>query len=69
MDEAIVFGVLFLALVLFVTGRWRYDIVALLALLILAIAGIVPAGGGISRFRPSGSGHGRRRAGLEPGAL
>ena len=43
MDEAIVFGVLFLALVLFVTGRWRYDIVALLALLILAIAGIVPA--------------------------
>ena len=43
MDEAIVFGVLFVALVLFVTGRWRYDIVALLALLILTIAGIVPA--------------------------
>ena len=35
MDEAIVFGVLFLSLVMFVTARWRYDVVALLALLIL----------------------------------
>ncbi len=43
MDEAIVFGVLTLALVLFVTARWRYDVVALLSLLILAIVGIVPA--------------------------
>ena len=43
MDEAIVFGVLILALVLFVTARWRYDIVALLTLLILTIVGIVPA--------------------------
>ena len=42
MDEAIVFGVLILALVLFVTNKWRYDVVALLALLVLAIAGIVP---------------------------
>ena len=42
MDEAIVFGVLILALVLFVVGKWRYDIVAVLALLVLAIAGIVP---------------------------
>ena len=42
MDEAIVFGVLILALVLFVIGKWRYDIVAVLALLVLAIAGIVP---------------------------
>ena len=43
MDEAIVFGVLALSLVLFVVGKWRYDIVAILALLVLAIAGIVPA--------------------------
>ena len=42
MDEAIVFGVLFLALVLFVTARWRYDVVAMMALLILAVVGIVP---------------------------
>lgn len=43
MDEAIVFAVLALSLVLFIVGKWRYDIVAILALLVLAIAGIVPA--------------------------
>ena len=43
MDEAIVFGVLVLALALFVIGKWRYDIVAVAALVALAIAGIVPA--------------------------
>ena len=43
MDEIIVFAVLILSLVLFVVGKWRYDIVAILALLVLAIAGIVPA--------------------------
>ncbi len=42
MNEAIVFGVLIAALVLFVLGKWRYDIVAVLALLVLTIAGIVP---------------------------
>ena len=43
MNEAIVFAVLALSLVLFIVGKWRYDIVAVLALLALAIAGIVPA--------------------------
>ena len=43
MNEAIVFAVLALSLVLFIVGKWRYDIVAVLALLVLAIAGIVPA--------------------------
>ena len=43
MDEIIVFGVLILSLVLFVIGKWRYDVVAIMALLVLAIAGIVPA--------------------------
>ena len=42
MDEAIVFGVLILALALFVTAKWRYDVVALLSLLILTVVGIVP---------------------------
>ena len=42
MDEIIVFGVLILALALFVTARWRYDVVALLSLLILTVVGIVP---------------------------
>ena len=48
MDEALakeltVFAVLAASLVLFVFGKWRYDVVAILALLVLAIAGIVPA--------------------------
>ena len=42
-NEAIVFVVLVVALVLFVWGKWRYDVVALLALLFLSILGIVPA--------------------------
>ncbi len=43
MDEALVYGVLILTLALLVSGRLRYDLVALGALLILTIAGIVPA--------------------------
>ena len=50
MDEAIVFAVLILSLVLFVVGRWRYDIVAVLALLVLTIAGIVPAADAFKGF-------------------
>lgn len=43
-EQMIIFAVLFCALVLFIWGRWRYDIVALLALLVVAITGIIPAG-------------------------
>ena len=43
MDESIVFIVLGVALVLFVWGKWGYDVVALLSLLALALVGIVPA--------------------------
>ncbi len=43
MDELVVFVVLAVALVLFVWGKWRYDVVALVALLVLAVVGIVPA--------------------------
>ena len=43
MDEAIVYGVLILTLALLVSGRLRYDLVALGALLILTVVGIVPA--------------------------
>ena len=50
MDEAIVFGVLLFALVMFVTARWRYDVVALLALLILTVTGIVPASAAFAGF-------------------
>jgi di/tricarboxylate transporter len=41
-DQTIVFGTLALALVLFVWGRWRYDVVALLALLVVTVTGIIP---------------------------
>jgi di/tricarboxylate transporter len=42
LEQAIVFAVLVVTLVLFVWGRWRYDIVALLALLSVAVGGLVP---------------------------
>jgi hypothetical protein len=42
-DQGIVFGILLGALVLFVWGRWRYDIVALAALVLVFLAGLVPA--------------------------
>ena len=42
MNEAILFGVLLLTLVMFAAGRIRYDIVALAALVILTVVGIVP---------------------------
>jgi len=41
-ERWIVFGTLVAALALFVRGTWRYDLVALLALLTLCLAGIVP---------------------------
>ncbi len=40
----ILFIVLVATLVLFVWNRWRYDIVALVALLVVAVAGLVPPG-------------------------
>ncbi|MEM1207504.1 MAG: SLC13 family permease, partial [Acidobacteriota bacterium] len=40
--QLIVFAVLGACLVLFVLDRWRYDVVALLALTVLAVLGIVP---------------------------
>ncbi len=40
-DQVIVFAVLVASLALFVWGRWRYDIVAVMALLALVVAGVV----------------------------
>jgi di/tricarboxylate transporter len=42
-EQTIVFAVLFFALILFVTERWRYDIVALSSLLAVAVSGVVPS--------------------------
>jgi di/tricarboxylate transporter len=41
-EQLIIFGTLVLTLVLFIQGRWRYDLVALLALLIVVLTGLVP---------------------------
>ncbi len=41
-DQSIVFITLALVLVLFVWGRWRYDLVAVFALLVVTVTGLVP---------------------------
>jgi len=43
-DQLLIFGVLLVTLGLFVWGKWRYDLVALLALLTVTLLGIVPWG-------------------------
>ncbi|NCC24359.1 MAG: SLC13 family permease [Deltaproteobacteria bacterium] len=42
-DQLTVFGILGATLVLFVWGRWRYDLVALAALLLVYLAGLIGA--------------------------
>lgn len=49
-QQWIIFGTLFLTLVLFITGRWRYDIVSLMALLIVVLTGLVPVDEAFSGF-------------------
>jgi di/tricarboxylate transporter len=41
-DQIIIFAILGLALVFFMWGRWRYDVVAFTALIVAVIAGVVP---------------------------
>ncbi len=41
MEQTIVFATILISLILFITGQWRYDIVALLALLIVTVTGVV----------------------------
>ena len=49
-DQALVVAVLVATLGLFVWGRWRYDAVALLALLALVLVGIVPGADAFAGF-------------------
>ena len=42
-DQTVAFAILGVALVLFVWGRWRYDLVAIAALLAVVLTGLVPA--------------------------
>ena len=41
-DQAMLFGLLFFVFVFLIWGRWRYDLVAFIALLIALLTGIVP---------------------------
>ncbi len=41
-DQTLVFGILSITLVLFVWGKFRYDLVALTALLLVSVTGMVP---------------------------
>lgn len=43
-DQAFLLGLLCAIFTLFVWGKWRYDVVAFLALLVATVAGMVPAG-------------------------
>ena len=49
-DQATIFAILVALFVLFVWGRWRYDIVAFLALLAAVVAGVVPFAGAFRGF-------------------
>jgi len=49
-QQTIVFAVLVLSLFFFAVGRWRYDVVALFMLLVVAVAGIIPAKDAFSGF-------------------
>jgi di/tricarboxylate transporter len=49
-DQIIVFSTLGLVLILFIWGRWRYDLVAIFALLVVTIAGLVSPEAAFSGF-------------------
>lgn len=48
--QIIAFGIILASLILFAWGRWRYDIVAMGALVVAVICGIVPADNAFSGF-------------------
>lgn len=50
LPQWIIFGTLGLTLILFITGRWRYDVVALLALLSVTLTGLTPPERAFSGF-------------------
>lgn len=49
----IIFGTLLLTLILFITGRWRYDVVAVIALLVVTLTGLIPVEQAFSGFSNS----------------
>lgn len=49
-DQAMVFVLLFVVFVLLIWGRWRYDLVAFVALLVAVVVGLVPTDQAFSGF-------------------
>ncbi len=49
-DQSVLFGLLFFVFVFLIWGRWRYDLVAFVALLIALLTGIVPKEQAFSGF-------------------
>ena len=49
-DQGVVFAILAAAMVLFVWGRWRYDVVAVMALVACVVAGVVPMASAFNGF-------------------
>ena len=49
-DQATLFGLLFFVFVFLIWGRWRYDLVAFVALLIALLTGLVPTDQAFSGF-------------------
>ncbi|MCH9693006.1 MAG: SLC13 family permease [Gammaproteobacteria bacterium] len=49
-DQSVLFGLLFFVFVFLIWGRWRYDLVAFVALLVALLTGIVPKDQAFSGF-------------------
>lgn len=49
-DQWTIFGIIGFTLVLFLWGRWRFDLIALLALLVTVVVGLVPAKSAFTGF-------------------
>jgi len=49
-QQWVILGTLFITLILFVTSKWRYDVIALIALLIVVIFGLLPVERAFSGF-------------------
>ena len=49
-DQAMLFGLLFFVFVFLIWGRWRYDLVAFIALLVAVLTGVVPKEQAFSGF-------------------
>ena len=49
-DQIVISAILCIALVLFVWGRWRYDLVAMFCLIVAVLFGVVPEKEAFSGF-------------------